>query len=163
MGSKSAPRESATLLTLAIHPERQTLMVAMLQRARSSRVMPGALVFPGGGVEEIDAAVNAELDAEPSEQRGGRAVRYAAHERAHIQRAVQDYEAWGFKHKSDALSSLRAALRETEEEADLSRPTLLRDARVLRCIGRWLTPEALKRRFDTYFWMIALDTPGGLP
>ena len=138
-----APREASTLIILALSPTHDEPMVAMLRRSSQSRFMPGALVFPGGGVEEVDA--RAAID---------HALDYAT---------TQNFDAWGFTSELEARRSCHAALRETEEESGLTYAQLIEGESVLRCVGRWLTPESLKRRFDTYFWMITLDAPAGLP
>jgi len=50
-------------------------------------------------------------------------------------------------------SALRAAVRETHEEAGL-----VLDAKRLVPISRWITPEVSPQRFDTWFFAATLDT-----
>ena len=50
-------------------------------------------------------------------------------------------------------SALRAAVRETQEEAGLA----LDEGRLL-AISRWITPEISPQRFDTWFFLGAVDT-----
>jgi 8-oxo-dGTP pyrophosphatase MutT (NUDIX family) len=50
-------------------------------------------------------------------------------------------------------SALRAAIRETREEAGLD----LGDAR-LHPISRWITPEMAPKRFDAWFFLAALES-----
>jgi 8-oxo-dGTP pyrophosphatase MutT (NUDIX family) len=50
-------------------------------------------------------------------------------------------------------SALRAAVRETREEAGLDL-----DAARLVAISRWITPEISPQRFDTWFFLGVLDT-----
>ena len=50
-------------------------------------------------------------------------------------------------------SALRAAVRETREEAGLDL-----DARRLVAISRWITPEISPQRFDTWFFLGVVDS-----
>ena len=54
---------------------------------------------------------------------------------------------------SSRESALRAAVRETREEAGLAL-----DAGRLVAISRWITPEISPQRFDTWFFVGAVDT-----
>ena len=138
--SKKRPRLAATLILLSAHPDTGSVMIALLRRAQTARFLPGALVFPGGGLEVedyrlIEGSTRSDI----------------------VQRALSDYRAWGFDDERAAATSLAAALRETEEEAGLRLSALLSGADALRCVGHWLTPEALRTRFDTYFWAAELS------
>ncbi len=54
---------------------------------------------------------------------------------------------------SSRESALRAAVRETQEEAGLAL-----DRSRLVAISRWITPEISPQRFDTWFFVGAVDT-----
>jgi 8-oxo-dGTP pyrophosphatase MutT (NUDIX family) len=97
-------------------------------------------VFPGGAVEAQDHLLIEE-----------------SMNKAVVKDALSDHQAWGIDDQRDAARSLGAALRETEEESGLSVAMLISEAQSLRCVGHWLTPEALKTRFDAYFWAAELS------
>ena len=139
------PRLASTLILLSAHPESHTVMVALLRRSRSARFLPGALVFPGGALEPEDERYLAPVINEDE-----------------VQRALADHQEWGFESKQAAARSLGAALRETEEEAGVSLFAMPATINMLRCVGHWLTPEALKTRFDTYFWAAELHGEAAL-
>ena len=135
------PRLASTLILLSAHPETGVVMVALLRRSQSARFLPGALVFPGGAIEDQDHLI--------IEDSMNKAV---------VKDALSDHQAWGIDDPRDAARSLGAALRETEEESGLSIAMLISEAQSLRCVGHWLTPEVLKTRFDTYFWAAELSS-----
>ena len=137
---KRPPRLAATLILLSTHPDTGVVMIALLRRAQTARFLPGALVFPGGALEVDDHLL---IEGAMRNDR--------------VQRALSDHRAWGFDNERAAATSLAAALRETEEEAGLSLSALLSGSNALCCVGHWLTPEALRTRFDTYFWAAELS------
>lgn len=83
--------------------------------------MPGAFVFPGGAVDEVDYT----LGAAP----GGDDARIAAQSR-------------------DAHALVRAAVRELAEES-----AIVIDPSALTFFSHWITPLAIPKRFDTYFFI----------
>ena len=140
------PRLASTLILLSAHPETGKVMIAMLKRALSARFLPGALVFPGGTVEDQDDQVIGHLMNHKI-----------------VQEALSDHKAWGIHDRKMAAKYLGAALRETEEESGLNLAILTSGIHTLRCVGHWLTPEALKTRFDTYFWAAEVSSEHSLP
>ena len=102
--------------------------------------MPNVFVFPGGG---IDPKLDAHLEDPSLDRELDEAL-------SHL-----DWRAWGFSIFSEAQMSLRAALRETREEAGLNlRPQGLQ---ALNCVAHWLTPPITTKRYDTYFWAASCD------
>jgi len=124
-------RASSLILFKATSPPQ----VLLLKRSEKARWMPNVFVFPGGGVDP-------QLDHRPG---GDSPDRGADEALSHL-----DWRAWGFSTFGEALASLRAALRETHEEAGLKLAPGALGA--LNCVAHWLTPPALAKRYDTYFW-----------
>jgi 8-oxo-dGTP pyrophosphatase MutT (NUDIX family) len=102
--------------------------------------MPNVFVFPGGGVDP-------QLDAQPEHASLDRASNDAL---SHL-----DWRAWGFSTFSEAQMSLRAALRETHEEAGLKLAP--EGLQALNCVAHWLTPPITAKRYDTYFWAASCE------
>lgn len=155
-----APRDAATIVVVrdgSDGPE-----VFCVERNKKSRFLGGAIVFPGGKLDDADRSETWRTLATPPQ-------------------AARD----GFAPDDDTLRALAiAALRETLEEAALlvsTQPpatddevTALRaalstdasalarylegrgarlDAASLRPLARWVTPEAETRRYDTRFFV----------
>jgi 8-oxo-dGTP pyrophosphatase MutT (NUDIX family) len=100
----------------------------LLTRVRQMVFAAGMSVFPGGRVEEVDAA--APVPA--------RAISLTA-SRFGCPAAM-------------ARSLLGAGVRETEEETGVR----FADPSALRPYARWVTPEHAPRRYDTRFFLAAL-------
>jgi len=160
------PRPASTVLLLRDSAARREVEVFMMVRHYEIDFASGALVFPGGSVDENDR----EIIARPELYSGGEGL------------------------DADALSFRVAAIRETFEESGilLARPkgsTKLLDAartseieaahRAALCEGKtnflnvladsglwlaldeltpyahWITPEGMPKRFDTWFFLAA--------
>ncbi len=137
-------KQSATLLILLDDPSATNQMkVLLLKRSAHSRFLPNALVFPGGGAEDSDLDYARQYLSQPT-----------------LQRSTDNWLEWGFPTAEAAQRSLGTALRETYEECGLR---IMTDSELSfdapRCVAHWLTPFALKRRFDTYFWGIMIRPP----
>ena len=119
----AVPREAATVLLLRDAADgTDGLQTWLLRRVPKMAFAPGMSVFPGGGVDPVDAAGEAPETAGAVAERFGIAAEHAA-------------------------VLMRAAVREVEEETGVRLP-----AEVLLPWARWITPEVEPRRYDTYFF-----------
>ena len=145
--------------------------VYMLRRAPSMAFMPGAYVFPGGGVDPRDAT--SEIDwAGPDAADWGEALAAPADlARALVCAAVREtFEESGVLLAGSSADQVVADTRGEDWEADrhalldrsLSLADLLRRRRLvlrsdlLRPWARWITPPVEERRYDTRFFAAAL-------
>ena len=136
------PRPAATLLLLRDGAD--GLEVLMVRRAREMDFAAGALVFPGGRVEEADALLATGPDP------------LGAHRIAAIR------EAWEECGLLLARSGAPAAHLATEFGTHLLRTGLTPDAEGLVHFAHWITPEHSAKRFDTHFFLAAAP-PGQEP
>jgi 8-oxo-dGTP pyrophosphatase MutT (NUDIX family) len=152
-------RDAATVVLLRSGPA--GLEVLMLARARAMDFAPGAHVFPGGSVDQEDAAVPWHGPAPeglgvPDERA-----------RALVCAAVRET----FEESGVLLGGpLEEVHRTSEDRAGLlaghvsfaevlARRGLALHAGLLTPWARWVTPEAAPRRFDT--WFFAAEMPAG--
>jgi len=139
-GAPVTPRPAATVLL--VDPTQQPWQVLMMRRPGGADFAPGAYVFPGGSVHAEDAELGDESRAA--------AVRELFEEvgillaRRSDGRFVRDRE----------CSRLRATLMAGVGWIDGLRELRLTPAiDRLVFLARWITPEAVARRFDTRFYM----------
>jgi 8-oxo-dGTP pyrophosphatase MutT (NUDIX family) len=126
--SVSTARPAATVVVARDRDDRSAFDVLMLRRNDKVAFMGGAYVFPGGRVDERDAA--------PGEDRlpaGGPRRRFAD---------LAAVEEWSYR---------TAAARELEEEA-----AVRIDPLDLVPLAHWVTPEVETRRYDTRFFVIRM-------
>jgi 8-oxo-dGTP pyrophosphatase MutT (NUDIX family) len=117
-------REAATVILLRDGPD--GVETWLMRRVPKMAFAPGMSVFPGGGVDPVDATGERSADeAAVAAQLGVTA------ERAGI--------------------LLRTAAREIAEEADVRLPLA-----AIRPWAHWITPPVESRRYDTYFFVAAL-------
>jgi 8-oxo-dGTP pyrophosphatase MutT (NUDIX family) len=121
MTSPAVPREASSVLILRDGPA--GLETWLLRRVPKMAFAPGMSVFPGGGVDPVDAT-------------GARSANEAV-----------VAEQFGLDPEHAAVL-LRAAAREIAEEIDVVLPL-----EAIRPWARWITPEAEPRRYDTYFFV----------
>ncbi|MEO6702484.1 MAG: NUDIX hydrolase, partial [Jatrophihabitantaceae bacterium] len=117
-------REAATVLLLRDGPA--GIETWLLRRVPKMPFAPGMSVFPGGGVDPVDA------DGE----RCAREDAVASQLRVPAEHAAK---------------LLRTAAREICEETDVRLPL-----EQIYPWARWITPEAEPRRYDTYFFVAVL-------
>jgi 8-oxo-dGTP pyrophosphatase MutT (NUDIX family) len=133
------PLPAASVIVLRDEP----LEVLMLRRHAKSSFMPDAWVFPGGIAEKLDA----ELAADLADGSTLAAMRVAA-----VRETFEETGVWLGPALADAGEKRRALLAGRITMRDLiveSRPDL--DALVWT--SRWITPEGIPKRFDTYFFI----------
>ena len=120
----SGVREAATVMLLRDAPD--GLQTWLLRRVPKMAFAPGMSVFPGGGVEPVDASGPVPGTAGAVAEQFGTTVEHAA-------------------------VLVRAAARELLEETGVRLPL-----EALRPWARWITPEVEPRRYDTYFFVAAV-------
>ena len=120
----AAVRQASTVVLLRDAPD--GLETWLLRRVPKMAFAAGMSVFPGGGVDPVDAtgdepatlgAVASQLGLDPS----------------------------------DAAVLLRCAAREIAEETDVTLPL-----EAILPWARWITPEVEPRRYDTFFFVAAV-------
>lgn len=148
---------------LLVRDGTQGLEVLMIERHAAIGFAGGALVFPGGKVEAADGDPrwldHADgLDGLDDLERAARvaAIREAYEEVGMVLARRAGVMAGG--DLAEALSSHRSAI---ETDASLFLPLIagagLRlAADCLSRFARWIPPEGLHKRFDTFFWIAAV-------
>jgi 8-oxo-dGTP pyrophosphatase MutT (NUDIX family) len=147
------------------------LEVFMVRRDQKTRFMAGAYVFPGGRLDEADAAADADawctgIDA--ARERLADLDRPGAI--AYLVAAVREmFEEAGILLAHDRSGSIVSMIDEGEARYSEHRAAVHRGERSLRdvivseglvvpadalvCFAHWVTPEVETRRFDTRFFM----------
>lgn len=161
MQTPPEPRPSATILL--VRDGTRGLEVFMVQRHHQIDFATGAMVFPGGKVDEADADAGliARCDGPVSE----------ALRRVHVAAIRETFEECGVllarpagsralvpgarlaeieKRHRAALNAGERSLREIIEQEDLR---LAND--LLVHFAHWITPLFMPKRFDTHFYLVA--------
>lgn len=156
------PSPAATVVLLRDHADE--LQVLLLKRHRSSGFVPGAYVFPGGRIDEADAAEALAAQCrvpergnvaaaywfgavrEVFEETGVLLARSAAGEWAPDTSSSAQLEAWRLK-----LMSNQAHLVDVLRAENLN--VVLDD---VVYFAHWITPKPEPRRYDTRFFAAAL-------
>lgn len=133
MSNPVIPRPAATILLL--RDGQAGLEVLMICRAKELNFAGGALVFPGGRVDEADA-----LLAPPGDPLG--AFRIGAIR-----------EAWEETGLLLARPPAPTSLGETEFHAHLRERGMTPDHGALTHFAHWVTPVQSPKRFDTHFFL----------
>lgn len=155
----ATPRDAATLILL--REGRGGLEVFCVERHKKG-FMGGAIVFPGGKLDESDAsaawdgAVNlprSAASAFAADPQSLRALAIAACRETLEEAAILPVAGGDVGH--DELLALRARVAKREEsiEAFLRARGLLLDLAALQPFARWITPVAESRRFDARFFL----------
>ena len=132
---ESTPIPAASILLLRNKP----LEVLMIRRHERSTFVPGAWVFPGGAVEEVDRTVSdgTELGV----------MRMAA-----VRELFEETAVWLGAPLRDAPAVRRDLLEGRQSFAELLGQSPV-DTQQLVWTSRWITPVGVPRRFDTYFFL----------
>ena len=161
----AATRDAATLV-LVRDAAAGGLEVFCVERHKKSGFLGGAVVFPGGKLDEQDRgpawrALSTPLRARATTSAGEdddtlRALAIAACRETLEEAALLPVEGARLSH--DALLALRARLAGGETfRALISARGLRLDLTALHPFARWVTPVAEARRFDTRFFLAAVS------
>lgn len=168
-GAPVAPAAAAALIIA--RPGTEAPEILLLKRSSAARFMPNAYVFPGGGVDGDDAtqqvyALCADLDDAAASERLGLprdGLRFF------VAALRESFEECGLLYASDVAGRLADLTHWDDEQLHRLRTELLfaRTGLAALCVlqgwqlavdrliyfAHWITPEGLKRRFDTRFFI----------
>ena len=151
------PRIAAAIILLRDHPQ-GGVETFMVRRHVQSEFVPDVYVFPGGSVKSGDR----ELEATPAPALLPPGVRAAAirevFEEAGVLLAERDGRLLalaGEQAKRFSEHRRRLQQNETTLAAIIQAEGLSLATDRLRYFAHWITPEAMPRRFDTYFFVAA--------
>jgi 8-oxo-dGTP pyrophosphatase MutT (NUDIX family) len=167
--SPVTPRLSAAIMLLRPGVAEGGLEVFMVRRHIQSDFAPDVFVFPGGSVNdgdreaEVTAGVCVPLDASNTETALGAGLRVAAiremFEEAGVLLAIDDSGPMMIDpRRAQRLDSYRKLLQVGEisiAEIAAAEDIVLATDALIPC-AHWITPEALPKRFDTYFFLALL-------
>ena len=160
------PRDASTILLLRDSKSREEIEVFMMVRHYEIDFNSGALVFPGGSVDNNDR----EIIAHPDLYSGGEGLdesnlsfRIAAIRETFEESGILLARPKGSKELVDAK---RAREIETAHRSDLNEGKItflkvLTDNGMLLALdelvpyAHWITPEGMPKRFDTWFFLAA--------
>ena len=161
----SPPRQAATVVML--RDAAAGLEVFLLKRHGLSDVLGGAYVFPGGKIDDADAALISQLDQAADALHAALGEPETAVELAascYVAALREAFEESGvlFAHGATAqqVAQATALLRQGRSFADmLSQMQLRLDTRSVLPWSRWITPKLASvsnKRFDTRFFVAAV-------
>jgi 8-oxo-dGTP pyrophosphatase MutT (NUDIX family) len=155
------PKDAATVIVVRDAPGGGKIEIFCVERNIQSRFLGGALVFPGGKVDDSDRDPAWDMLATESPDARGdfatdastlRALRIAAC-RETLEEAALLTVAGGAVSDADVIA-LRARLAEPGALTAFLRTRRLRlDLGGLRPFAHWVTPAAEARRYDTRFFL----------
>jgi 8-oxo-dGTP pyrophosphatase MutT (NUDIX family) len=154
-GPAAAPRDAATVILL-----RETtsgLEVFCVERSKGSRFLGGAVVFPGGKVDDDDAEVPSLSSRRMEHPRDTDAWRERAIAVAACRELVEEAGVVPTRAKPEKASLVAASVARGMPLADaLAHAEVQLDLALLHPFARWITPEAEPRRFDARFFLLAM-------
>ena len=160
MTATTALRDASTVLLLSDSPD--GLQVFMVVRHSNMDFASGALVFPGGSVDNTDSsdALRAHLPAVSNEwSNRERAWRVAAVREVYEEAGVLLARSPAGPISSEQLSSLNRRFEKSRRAGDIDiSQVVVEDNLVLACdelhaFAHWITPEIRPKRFDTRFYL----------
>lgn len=159
------PRLASTILLLRDGPS--TLEVFMVERHHQIDFATGALVFPGGKLEEADGAAELATYCRAGEESTGqRALCVGAIRETFEECGVLLARPRGSESLVDAtrLAALEAQYREPLQNDRCSMLDFVRAEQLelafdlLVPFAHWITPEFMPKRFDTHFFLVEAPT-----
>jgi 8-oxo-dGTP pyrophosphatase MutT (NUDIX family) len=155
---EAAPKDAATLVLVRTAPA--GIEVLCVERHQKSAFMGGAVVFPGGKVDDADrdpawATHTTTPRAAPfaSDLAEARALAVAACREALEEAAIVPLSGRALSHDALVLVRGGVARKETSFLAYLSENALTLDLAALHPLARWVTPIEESRRFDARFFL----------
>ncbi len=151
------PRDAATLIVLRDSAE--GIEVFCVERNKKSRFLGGAIVFPGGKLDEADRDPAWAPRTTPTGDESFRALGVTACREALEEAAILPVEGGSVAHED--LLALRKSVtaNETTLLSFLAERSLRLDLAGLHPFARWLTPLVEARRYDTRFYL-TIAPPG---
>ncbi|OOG50661.1 MBL fold metallo-hydrolase [Polaromonas sp. C04] len=147
-------RPAATVLLLRDSP--QGIEVLMTRRAMTASFAPGAYVFPGGGVDALDAAAHAQ------------AARRAGQSELHLTQAIaairESFEELGIllARRGDGALANAGDIAALDRKAPFAAQCAARGLRLAAdevfVLAHWITDRDLPRRFDVPFLVTRMPT-----
>lgn len=135
--------------------EKPALEVLMVRRHHQIDFMSGAMVFPGGKIDEQDldprwAEWAAGWDEIPEVERGPRiaAIREAFEESGMLPGVAARPDQGDSRHARKAVENGSLAFIDYVRQKGVAL-----DLRALTLFSRWLTPPIVAKRFDTFFYL----------
>lgn len=152
------PRPAATVLLL--RDGAQGLEVLMTRRSATASFAPGAYVFPGGGVDALDAAAHGQARRRP-----GQSALHLTQAIAAIRESFEELGILLARHADGSPASaqdLAVLDRKVGFAAQCADRGLVLAADEVFLLAHWTTDRDLPRRFDVPF-LVARMPPGQTP
>lgn len=156
----TVPKDASTLILL--RDSDRGIELFSVERNKKSRFLGGAIVFPGGKLDESDRAAEwADVSTSPvaphtqisTDALHLRALAIAACRESLEEAAILPVVGRGLSHDEMIQLRARVASNETSLLQFLSQSNLKMDLAALVPLSRWVTPVAEARRFDARFFL----------